>query len=430
MNYAETLDFLFTQLPMYQRQGAPAMKKDLGNIRQLLDALGNPERRMGRIIHVAGTNGKGTTTHLLAAALQAQGHRVGVYTSPHYRDFRERMKIDGQFISEAEVVDFVTTNRKLIDRVEPSFFEITVAMAFDFFARSRVDWSVVEVGLGGRLDSTNVVTPVLSVITNIGLDHTQFLGETHAEIAGEKAGIIKLGVPVVIGERDKRTGPVFRQVAAQREAPLTYAEDITEIIAGQGARTYVRPRGRPYPVELERLDLGGPFLTTNVRTAVAALTVLRRTDPDAFDLTRLPEALLNAAARTRFIGRWQLIGNSPRVLADSAHNYEGLAGVLTWLRRTEGPVEQLHFVIGFVADKDVQKVLPLFPTEATYYWVQADIPRALPAAELAKLGKNAGLNGQAVGSVRRGLEAAVAAVEQTNGAVYVGGSIFVVAEVI
>ena len=224
MTYAETLDYLFTRLPMYQRAGATAMKKDLGNIRRLLDALGNPERRMGRIVHVAGTNGKGTTCHLIAAALQAHGHRVGMYTSPHYRDFRERIKINAAFIPEENVVNFVNRHRALIEEVAPSFFEITVALAFQYFAERAVDWSVIEVGLGGRLDSTNVVTPVLSVITNIGLDHTQFLGDTVELIAGEKAGIIKPGVPVVVGETQTETLPVFERIAAENDSPLIVAD--------------------------------------------------------------------------------------------------------------------------------------------------------------------------------------------------------------
>ena len=428
MTYAETLDFLFTQLPMYQRQGAPAMKKNLGNIRKLLDALGKPERRMGKIIHVAGTNGKGTTTHLLAAALQAQGHRVGVYTSPHYRDFRERMKINGDYISEAEVVDFVAANRELIDRVEPSFFEITVAMAFDFFARSRVQWSVVEVGLGGRLDSTNVVTPVLSVITNIGLDHTQFLGETHAEIAGEKSGIIKPGIPVVIGERDERTEPVFRRVAGERGAPIYFADE--EVSSPSASKSTLRTRASRPMVELERMNLGGPHLPTNTRTALAALATLDQHEYISLADGDWAAGFYRVKELTNFIGRWEELPGYPvAVIADSAHNEHGLTGVLNQLRESYSP-QLLHFVLGFVSDKDVRKVLGLFPKEATYHWVRADIPRALPVEELATMGEEAGLRGAVRGSVQQGLRAAVAAAERTNGTVYVGGSIFVVAEVI
>ena len=407
MNYLETLDYLYRRLPMYQRQGGAALKKDLTNIRRLLAALGHPERRMGRILHVAGTNGKGTTCHLLAAALQAEGQRVGLYTSPHYRDFRERIKINGALVPQGEVVDFVARHRELIETVEPSFFEITVAMAFDYFARREVDWAVVEVGLGGRLDSTNVVTPVLSVITNIGLDHTQFLGETLAEIAGEKAGIIKPGVPVVIGERQEETTTVFTERAGSNR--LVFASD------------------RPLPETIH----GGPHFAKNLRTAAVAFDLLH----DRKEVTGTGRTVVELADRfasmTYFLGRWQVLQTDPTlIIADSAHNHEGLRPVLAKIDELcRGRGGRGHYVLGVVNDKDLSRVLPLLPREADYYFVKADIPRGLPANDLRVAAGRYGLNGETYPSVVAGYAAARAAARPED-VVFIGGSIFTVAEVI
>ena len=430
MTYAETLDYLFTRLPMYQRAGATAMKKDLGNIRRLLDALGNPERRMGRIVHVAGTNGKGTTCHLIAAALQAHGHRVGMYTSPHYRDFRERIKINAAFIPEENVVNFVDRHRALIEEVAPSFFEITVALAFQYFAERAVDWSVIEVGLGGRLDSTNVVTPVLSVITNIGLDHTQFLGDTLELIAGEKAGIIKPGVPVVVGETQTETLPVFERIAAENDSPLIVADrDFPlEYYPGfpQPPGYYTTAENAPYH-EPVLPDIGGPHALKNLNTALATLYTLAKLKKLNFKAEALEKGLQNVSKGTYYVGRFQYLQRSgPTVLADSAHNTEGLRPVTNFLRGIKQP---LHVVLGVVNDKDLTTALPLFPPTATYYFCKADIPRGLPAEELRAAAVGYGLPGEAYGSVREAYGAAVAAAGE-NGFVFVGGSVFVVAEVL
>ena len=410
MTYAETLDYLFTRLPMYQRQGDSAMKKDLTNIRALLEELGNPERGI-RCIHVGGTNGKGTVSHLLAAALRAHGFRVGLYTSPHYKDFRERIKVDGAFIPEEKVVDFTQRILPAIERIEPSFFEITVAMAFDYFAGAQVQWMVVEVGLGGRLDSTNVVDPRLAVITNIGYDHMQFLGNSLPEIAGEKAGIIKEGRPVVIGESHPETREVFTTIAAQRHAPLTFAEEA--------------PR-RKFDT-----DLRGPFANLNLQTAWTALRTLEAHGDLALDAGKVDYAFSHVHELAYYIGRWQILSDGdPLVLADSAHNGEGLRPVLA--RLTELSQERkggLHIVLGVVNDKDLAKALPLFPSGATYYFVKADIPRGLPAAELRDAAASYGLEGGVYESVVAGYDAAVRAAGERD-IVFVGGSIFVVAEVL
>ena len=410
MDYAATLDYLFTRLPMYQRTGAAAMKKDLTNIRLLLAELGHPERRF-HAIHVGGTNGKGTVSHLLAAALRAQGLGVGLYTSPHYLDFRERIKIDGQFIAKEFVVAFVSRMLPAIERIEPSFFEITVAMAFDYFAGAQVDWAVVEVGLGGRLDSTNVIEPALSVITNIGYDHMQLLGDTLPLIAAEKAGIIKAGTPVVIGETQVETTPVFEAKARELGAPVYYAD---------------RMPAYPYGT-----DLRGPFAEINLRTAYAVLTVLREERIVEVTDENLEYAFGHVHELAYYIGRWQILEDGAvLVLADSAHNGEGLRPVL---RRLDELVAarsgHLHLVLGVVNDKDLSKALPLFPQSATYYFVKADIPRGLPARDLRAAAAGYGLTGDSYASVAAGYAAARAAAIADD-VVFVGGSIFTVAEVL
>ena len=409
-SYAETLAYLFERLPMYQRTGGAAMKKDLTNIRLLLDELGHPERRF-RCIHVGGTNGKGTVSHLLAAALQAHGYRTGLYTSPHYKDFRERIKIDGTFIGEAEVVSFVEEMLPAIERIEPSFFELTVAMAFAHFARSGVEWAVVEVGLGGRLDSTNVIDPELAVITNIGYDHMQFLGDTLPLIAGEKAGIMKPGRPVVIGESQEETDGVFRARAQTLGAPLIFAD---------------REAGKDYAT-----DLRGPFALKNLQTAHVACQMLSRYAGLSLDPERVAYAFAHVNELTYYIGRWQLLdAGDPLVLADSAHNGEGLRPVLHRLNElAEQRGGRLHLVLGVVNDKDLGKALPLFPISARYYFVKADIPRGLPAEALRAAAAAYGLIGEAYASVPAGFAAARGAASAPD-IVFVGGSIFTVAEVL
>lgn len=425
VTYQETLDYLFTQLPMFQRSGNSALKKDLTNIRVLLAALGNPEKKL-RTIHVAGTNGKGTTCHLLAAALQAHGLRVGMYTSPHYRDFRERIKINAAFIPEREVIAFVRWLQAAKLDIAPSFFEITVAMAFDYFARQAPDWVIVEVGLGGRLDSTNVITPRLSVITNIGLDHTEFLGETLPEIAGEKAGIIKPGVPVVIGETQAETTPVFRAIARQQRSQLIFADQAYRITASAEDTFAIRIPEATAAFSFET-DIAGPHVHKNLLTAYTALISLA-----GADFTPRPRAIQygwqHVGRETYYIGRWQVLqAHSPRCLADSAHNTEGLLPVMERLQAMEQP---LHIVLGVVREKDLTAAFRYFPREAHWYFVKADIPRGLPADQLRYAAAEAGLRGQSWPSVRAGYNAARRAARQDGGLVFVGGSIFTVAEVI
>ena len=435
LTYNETLDYLFTRLPVYQRQGAAAMKKDLTNIRLLLAELGNPERHP-RIVHVAGTNGKGTVSHLLAAALQAHGFRVGLYTSPHYKDFRERIKVNGDFISRQAVVDFVARHRELIERVEPSFFEITVAMAFHHFAGTQVEWIVVEVGLGGRLDSTNVVDPLVSVITNIGYDHMQFLGDTLEAIAGEKAGIIKRDRPVVIGLTQAETEPVFRKRARELNAPIIFADQHYGLRAKHTredsyaqlhlfAQEAIPPFEFPFPV-----STNGPYVAENCRTAIATLLRLQQDGHLDLDGRAVARAWADLHGSVYYIGRWQVLRSAPLVIADSAHNGEGLGPVIALLNEQNAYRKgHQHFVIGVVNDKDLHHVLPLFPTNASYYFVKADILRGLPADELQLVAEEHRLVGEVFPSVQKGYRAALAAARPED-IVFIGGSIFTVAEVL
>lgn len=403
VDYPETLAYLFARLPMFQRVGAAAYKADLRNTHALMDALGHPERGL-RCVHVAGTNGKGSTSSFIASILQEAGLRTGLHTSPHLKDLRERFRINGLMIPEAEVVRFVQEHRSRFEPIDASFFEWGVALAFWWFRKEAVDIAVIETGMGGRLDSTNVVTPEVSVITNIGLDHTAFLGTTRAAIAAEKAGIIKPGVPVVIGEADDETGPVFAQRAATMGAPITVVD--------------------PHAPLTHPIGLMGPHQEQNARTALATIEQLRTrgwTIPEA----AVRDGLAHVVTNTGLRGRWETIGQQPLTIADVGHNPDGLRIVRHMLART--PHHRLHVVLGMVHDKDIASALTLLPPEATYYFCKADIPRGMDAAQLCELALSAGLHGAAHPSVAAAVEAAREAAGPDD-LVLVTGSVFVVAE--
>ena len=430
MTYSETLTYLYEQLPMYQRVGAAGFKKGLGNTLALAEALGHPERRF-RSVHVAGTNGKGSSAHLLAAALQAAGYKVGLYTSPHLRAFTERIRVNGQELPADYLVAWVARWRPLFARVQPSFFEMCVALAFDYFAEQRVDVAVVEVGLGGRFDSTNIITPLVSLITNISFDHQALLGNTLAEIAGEKAGIIKPGVPVVVSQTQPEVAAVFAREAAANLAHLVFADQVYQVTfaAEPAPETGLRPlrvtqHGRPYLPDAE-LGLPGDYQQHNLPGVLATLDELRALG------FRVTEAAVRAGLRgvtqlTGLRGRWSIVGRRPLVVCDTGHNPAGLALVVAQLRRL--PHQRLHLVIGTVSDKDVAEMLALLPAEGTYYFCAAAIPRALPAAALAEQAAQLGLAGRAYASVAAAVAAARAAAGPAD-VVFIGGSTFVVAEV-
>lgn len=429
MSYRETLDYLYAQLPMFQRIGPAAYKKDLGNTLALCEYLGNPQRRF-RSIHVGGTNGKGSVSHMLAAVCQAAGLKTGLYVSPHYKDFRERIKVNGQYIPPARVVEFVERHRTRIEEIKPSFFELCVAMAFEHFARERVDVAVVEVGLGGRLDSTNVITPLLSVITNISYDHMNLLGDTLPQIAFEKAGIIKAGVPVVVGETHPESEPVFRKKAGETGAPIVFADQALQVVEQAesdwtGSVYDVFKNYKPCLKGL-RVDAAGPYQMKNVTTVLQAFELLKTREPRLTEAA-LREGLATLRARTRFIGRWQVEGQRPPVLFDSAHNEAGLRSIFEKINAQR--FRRLHIVLGCVNDKDVEKVLGIFPSGARYYFAKANIPRGLDAAQLREQAAAFGLHGKAYVSVRNALRAARRAAGPDD-LVVVTGSIFVVAEVV
>jgi len=426
MNYEEAVDYLYARLPMFTRDGASAFKKDLTNTWRLCEALDNPQERF-RSVHIAGTNGKGSTSHMLAAILQRSGYRTGLYTSPHLLDFRERIRIDGALVSKQSVADFVNQNQPLIESIQPSFFEVTVAMAFDYFAREKVDIAVIETGLGGRLDSTNVINPLLSIITNIGYDHTNMLGNTLQEIAGEKAGIIKPGVPVVIGEWQPEVSEVFERIASEKRSPLVYASHEWRV-KSQGtdedyqylevARQHVSD-GIRYA-----LDLRGGYQAKNLPAVLTAVEVLRS---KGFSLEEIQvgQALKQVQRATGLMGRWQTLSTAPLVICDTGHNVDGWHEVLTNIAATRH--DKLHMVLGVMRDKDLEKMLPLLPKDACYYFCEVAMPRALPAEELRVAAAEKGLNGKAWGSVPDAIEVArrQAAVDDL---IFIGGSTFIVAD--
>ncbi len=406
LNYQQTLDFLYTQLPMYQQQGASALNYKLDKILRFCEALGHPEKAF-KAVHVAGTNGKGSTSHMLAAVLQRAGVKTGLYTSPHLKNFTERIKVNGSEISEEAVINFVENHKALIKELKPSFFEMTVAMAFEHFRDEEVEVAVVEVGLGGRFDSTNIIKPLVSVITNIGLDHQALLGNTLAEIAFEKAGIIKQDTPVVIGEFHPETFPVFEEQAKKLNAPLIKAFDPVE--------TGHRPVSPHIP----------DYQKKNQRTALAAIEQLRNHYVLPEEI--VDQALENFREITGFTGRWQKLSEKPLTYCDTGHNEDGVKAVINEIQKLQW--EKLHIVLGMVNDKDISKVLSLFPKEANYYFCNANMPRALAAAELAQKAESLGLKGKVVPDVKEALKAAQAEA-QANDLVFVGGSTFVVAEVL
>lgn len=436
MNYEETLHYLYTQLPMFQRTGPAAFKKDLGNILLLCKHLGNPHQKI-HSIHLAGTNGKGSTAHLLASVLQAAGLKVGLYTSPHYRDFRERIKINGIYIPKKEVVRFVADQQAEIKKIGPSFFEITVALAFDYFAKEQVDIAIIETGLGGRLDSTNIITPLVSVITNISFDHQQFLGDTLPKIAVEKAGIIKTRVPVVIGEKQSAVFSVFKEKAKTEKAPFYLANDpkkyevILEKTTVKHSFYTIKKNAVVWADKLP-INIHGPYQTKNIGTALMTLEVLNSIKNKSFpsiDLPTIRKGFRDLKKATTFLGRWQQLGENPLVIAESAHNEAGLKNIFPDRQLANVSYEKLHIVFGTVSDKEVSKVFPYLPKDAIYYFVKADIPRGYDAKKLCEMAEQHGLRGKAYTTVRRGLAAAKHKAKPED-LILICGSIFVVAEVI
>lgn len=419
---------MYAQLPMFTRIGAAALKPDLTNTLALCEALGNPHKKF-RTVHIAGTNGKGSTSHMLASILQAAGYKTGLHTSPHLKDFRERTRVNGQMMSEDFVIHFVEENKTLFETIKPSFFEMTVAMCFDYFAKQQVDIAIIETGLGGRLDSTNIIRPQLSVITNIGWDHTDLLGDTLAKIAFEKAGIIKPNTPVVIGESDAETAPVFINKATDENAPIVFADAQLQLqnfdSRGDVAVFDVWQNNQVLFSGVE-CDLTGIYQKKNIATVLAAVLQLQQQEWTITE-AHIRQGLQSVKSSTGLMGRWQKLSDNPLTYADTGHNLNGIQEVLKQISLT--PHNQLHIVWGMVKDKDITKVLGLLPQKAHYYFCNAQLPRALPAAEMQQQATAFGLQGNHYSTVAEALKAAQTTAQQGD-LVFVGGSTFVVAEVV
>ena len=405
MTYKDTLNWMFSQLPMYQKQGKSAFRKDLTNTVKLATYLNNPHHNF-KSIHVAGTNGKGSTSHMLASILQEAGYKVGLYTSPHLKDFRERIKVNGKEVSKQFVIGFIKRNKSFFNSNSLSFFEMTVGMAFDYFSKEKVDIAVVEVGMGGRLDSTNIISPEVSVITNIGLDHTQFLGDTLRAIAFEKGGIIKPNTPVVIGETQKETTAVFKDLARKNNSKIVFADKNV-------FKTY-------------ESDLIGSYQTKNIKTVLQTIDELQE---KGYKISKhhIEKGLLNVVKNTGLLGRWQILNHSPKVVCDTGHNKEGLTYVINQFKFEA--FDKLHIVFGVVNDKDLNSIIDLLPKNATYYFCKPDIPRGLDANELKHVFNNHGLKGASYNSVNEAYKNALQNAT-ANDFIFIGGSTFVVAEII
>ena len=428
MTYKETIDYLYAQLPMFTRIGAAAYKKDLHNTIELCNALNNPQQHF-KSIHVAGTNGKGSTCHILAAILQQAGYKTGLYTSPHVKEFGERIRVNGVMVNESFVIEFVERTKELTDKIEPSFFELTVAMAFEYFAREKVDIAIIETGLGGRLDSTNIISPILSVITNIGYDHTQILGNTLPEIAGQKAGIIKKETPVIIGEVLFETYKIFVQEANEKNSVLHFAQSryIAEYIEPTGNLLFCNVRdNKTHTSQKLRLDLNGIYQAKNICTVLCAVDVLRK---QGYQISEpaLHSALENVKPLTGMRGRWDILQNHPMVIQDVAHNADGIKQVLFQLKNIY-PKAGLHFVLGFVKDKDVEHMLELFPDNAIYYFTNAHIPRALPHEQLQKMAALINLTGQSFDDVNEAIATAKTNAGEQD-VIMICGSFYIIAEI-
>lgn len=428
MDYQQTLEYLYRQLPMFSRVGAAAYKLGLQTSEKLDEFFGHPHRRF-KSIHIAGTNGKGSCSHSIAAMLQAQGYKTGLYTSPHLVDFRERIRVNGEMIPKENVVDFMARFLESGYEGKPSFFELTMMMAFDYFARSEVDYAVIEVGMGGRLDSTNIITPEACVITNISKDHTQFLGDTLPKIAGEKAGIIKPGIPVTIGEAEGEVKEVFKRKAQEAGAPITFAEE-HPLLAEWCSNTDGTWHCTSSNIGQFDFPLGGLYQIKNINTVLSALDMLRRSGIEISDKAAV-KGLQKVDSLTGLRGRWTILANNPLTICDTGHNEAGITSNMLKLKEVmkSHTAGRLRMVIGFVADKDIHTILRLLPADAVYYITNADIPRALPAKDLREECLKAGFDGRVVCPVSEAYKTALADAGSDD-VIYIGGSTFVVADLL
>ena len=403
MNYRSTLEYLLSKLPIYQREGAAAYKKDIGNIIAASKHLGNPHKKF-KSIHIAGTNGKGSVAHMIASIMQESDYKVGLYTSPHLKDFRERIKINGKMISKKDIVTFVDENKFIFDKMKISFFEFTVAIAFDFFAKENVDIAIIETGLGGRLDSTNIIKPELSVITNIGFDHTNLLGNSLEEICLEKAGIIKYNVPVIIGKKQKETTRIFEETCRKNNTTITYSKE----------------------KNIYKTDLLGEYQKENIETTITTIKELQKNNWNISEAS-IKRGLLKVVENTSLSGRWQILNKSPLIICDTGHNEDGIKAIIKQLNKLN--YNRLHFVYGTVNDKKLEKILAILPKHAKYYFCKPNIQRGLNENILMSFANHVGLEGESYSSVNKALESAKINAN-IDDLIFIAGSIFLVAEVI
>lgn len=427
MTYQDTLDFLYNQFPMFHREGSAAYKPGLNTVCRLSTAFDNPHKSL-RTIHVGGTNGKGSTAHSLAAVLQTAGYKTGLFTSPHIIDFRERIRIDGEMISKSEVIEFIESYRRMNLDISPSFFELTTIMAFDAFVRHNVDIAVIEVGLGGRLDSTNIINPMLSVITNISYDHTSLLGNTLVEIAGEKAGIIKHGIPVVIGESEREVRQVFSDAAQKSNSQIIFADDSDEVTEWYHTRESIKYITRSFG-EISS-DLTGDYQPANMRTILEAIKILRRTSGLSLPDAAVTHGLSKVGELTHLAGRWMKIADMPLTICDTGHNPGGWTHLSRQIDSFPG---KKHIVIGFVNDKDVTAVMNMLKSvkNASFYFTRPSTPRALPAENLRDIANRAGLSGDVYTDVSSAYKKALTdIIDKSSEMIYVGGSTFVLSDLL
>ncbi|MFC2104587.1 bifunctional folylpolyglutamate synthase/dihydrofolate synthase [Bacteroidota bacterium] len=429
MNYKETLNWLFNQLPMYQRQGKAAYKADLKNTYELDEYFNYPHQKF-KSIHVAGTNGKGSVSHMLASVLQESGYKVGLYTSPHLKDFRERIRINGEMVTEEFVVNFINNHKTKFEEIKPSFFEMTVAMAFEYFAKRNVDVAIIEVGMGGRLDSTNIIKPDLSIITNIGLDHTTFLGNSLAEISIEKAGVIKNEIPVIIGETHKETESIFKNIAQEKQSEIHFADQFYsidyEMLSIDNKQIFNIKHYSDIVYKDLKLDLLGNYQKKNLLTLLRSIDILKKNGYNIKNQA-IYSGLERVSNNTSLKGRWQVLGYNPMIICDTAHNLEGITFVINQINQI--PHKNLHIVFGVVDDKDVGKILNILPKNARYYFTKADIPRALDQRILKSKAEKFGLFGESFEKVNIALLEAKKNAKDKD-LIFIGGSTFVVAEVV
>ncbi len=428
--YIKALDYIYSKLPIFQKQGPKALKYDLSNIINFCKSIGDPQDKL-KTIHIAGTNGKGTTSHILASIFQEAGYKTGLYTSPHYKDFRERIKIDGKFIKKSSLTNFISDNKELIEELKPSYFELSVAMAFDYFANHKVDIAIIEVGLGGRLDSTNIITPMLSIITNISLDHIQTLGNTLPEIATEKAGIIKNNIPVIIGDKQQECIDIFNNIAKEKGVEIYYSDDLIEVSEiKQNIKCKKFSIDPPLQnIDIIKTDILGPFSHKNIKYSLAAIDIFIKKYGLKWKISTesIIKGVRHVKKNTKYIGRWQILSKKPLIIADGAHNIGAFRETFEYIQQIE--FNNLHIILGVVADKEWKVIMQILPKNATYYFTKANIPRAMDESDLKSLAASYHLSGNHYTNISNAKQSAMS-MAKSDDLILIIGSIYLVGEVI